>query len=128
LQSAPEDDGEVLVIEIDGKAVPTATQQELDKRRGPRAEPTHNPSPRHRGRQKRATNPKRPRRKKGDKSKNGKGGTMVVMYTLRRRGTRRLEGPVNRRHYVTFASKRRAFEVARREAHKRGFAPDKGRV
>src|SRR5699024_9107635 len=30
--------------------------------------------------------------------------------------------------YVTFASKRRAFEVARREAHKRGFAPDKGRV
>ena len=33
----PEDDGEVLVIEIDGKAAPTATDQELARRRGPRA-------------------------------------------------------------------------------------------
>ena len=33
----PEDDGDVLVIEIDGKAVPTATEQELARRaaRGP---------------------------------------------------------------------------------------------
>jgi hypothetical protein len=128
LQPAPEDDGEVLVIEVDGKAVPTATEHELDKRRGPRARRTHETSPRHRGRQKRERNPKGPRRKKGDKSKNGKGGTMVVMYTLRRKGTRRLEGPINRRHYVTFASKRRAFEVARREADKRGFGPGSGRV
>ena len=30
----PEDDGDVLVIEIDGKAVPTATEQELARRRG----------------------------------------------------------------------------------------------
>jgi len=53
---------------------------------------------------------------------------MVVMYTLRRCGTRRLEGPLNKRHYVTFASKRRAFEVAQREAIKRGFGPKSGRV
>ena len=33
----PEDDGDVLVIEIDGKAAPTATEQELARRRGPRA-------------------------------------------------------------------------------------------
>ena len=33
----PEDDGDVLVIEIDGKAVPTATDQELARRRSPRA-------------------------------------------------------------------------------------------
>src|SRR5579859_5755462 len=31
----PENDGEVLVIECDGKAVPTATEEELSKRRGP---------------------------------------------------------------------------------------------
>ncbi len=130
VQPAPADDGEVLVIEIDGKAVPTATAHELAKRRGKR-KPRHagaEASARHRGRQKRARNPKGPRRKKGDKSKNGKGGTMVVMYTLRRCGTRRLEGPLNKRHYVTFASKRRAFEVARREAIKRGFGPTSGRL
>lgn len=130
MQPAPVDDGEVLIIEIDGKAVPTATASELAKRRR-----KHKPkragteaSARHRGRQKRARNPKGPRRKKGDKSKNGKGGTMVVMYTLRRCGTRRLEGPLNKRHYVTFASKRRAFEVAQREAIKRGFGPTSGRL
>ena len=31
-----DDDGEVLIIEVDGKATPTATQQELKKRRGKR--------------------------------------------------------------------------------------------
>jgi hypothetical protein len=33
----PEDDGEVLILEIDGKAAPTATEQELKRRRGPRS-------------------------------------------------------------------------------------------
>ncbi len=117
----------MLIIEIDGKAVPTATESELKKRRGKRRGGAKATSPRHRGRQKRTRNPKGPRRKKGDKSKNGKGGTMVVMYTLRRVGTRRLEGPINRRHYVTFASKRTAFAFARAQADKRGFGPDAGR-
>ena len=31
-----EDDGEVLVIEVDGKAIPTATEAEMQARRGPR--------------------------------------------------------------------------------------------
>ena len=47
----PENDGAVLVIEIDGKAAPTATEQELARRRGPRAH--HQPGctcQRHRGR------------------------------------------------------------------------------
>ncbi len=30
----PEADGEVLVIEVDGKAIPTATEEEFNKRRG----------------------------------------------------------------------------------------------
>jgi len=33
---APEGDGEVLVIQLDSKATPTATDEELEKRRGPR--------------------------------------------------------------------------------------------
>ena len=129
-QPAPEEDGEVLVIEVDGKAVPTATEQELRRRRRPRRKrgPNATSSARHRGRTKRARHPKRPRRKKGDKSKNGKVATLVVLYTLRRRGTRRLEGPLNRRHYVSFGSKRHAFEIARREADKRGFTTDSGKL
>ena len=81
----PEDDGEVLVIEIDGKAAPTATAQELARRRGPRA--GHGPGcqcQRHRGRSRRGRRGRKPRRKKGDKSKNGRSATLVVMYTLRR--------------------------------------------
>lgn len=127
LQPAPADDGELLVLEIDGKAVPTATERELERRRQKRAQRPKSGSPRHRGRQKRARHPKQPRRKKGDKAKNGKLVTMVVMYTLRRRG-RRLEGPLNRRHYASFGPKRHAFAIARREANKRGFAPGSGRL
>src|SRR4051794_41369255 len=33
----PENDGDVLVIEIDGKAVPTATDPEMQRRRQPRS-------------------------------------------------------------------------------------------
>jgi hypothetical protein len=127
-QPAPDDDGEVLVIEFDGKAIPTATERELERRRGKRAPGSAETSPRHRGRQKRSRHPSQPRRHKGDKAKTGKMATMVVMYTLKRRGTRRLEGPINRRHYVSLGSKRHAFEVARREAEKRGFGIDSGRL
>jgi hypothetical protein len=128
LQPAPEDDGEVLVMEIDGKAVPTATERELLRRRRKRTRRPKSGSARHRGRDKRARHPKQPRRKKGDKAKNGKMVTMLVMYTLRRRGTRRLEGPVNRRHYASFGPKRHAFAIARREANKRGFTSGSGRL
>ena len=34
--SAPKDDGDVLIIQIDGKGTPTATEGELNKRRGKR--------------------------------------------------------------------------------------------
>lgn len=128
MQPAPEGDGEVLVIEIDGKAVPTATERELARRRRKRPHRPKSGSPRHRGRDKRSRHPKQPRRKKGDKTKNGKMVTMVVMYTLRRRGTRRLEGPVNRRFYASFGPKRHAFAIARREANKRGFTADSGQL
>lgn len=117
---APEDDGDVLVVLVDGKCVPTAKAAELEKRRGPRVEKPRAPSPRHRGRENRDARGHRPRRKKGDKSKNGKLVTMVVMYTLRREGDLLL-GPLNRRVYASFGPKRHAFDHARREAERRGF-------
>jgi hypothetical protein len=121
---APNDDGEVLIVQLDSKGVPTATEEELRKRRGKRDKRRKAPSPRHRGRQARGRRTKKPRRKQGDKSKNAKMGTMLVMYTLRkRRSDGLLLGPLNKRYYASFGPKRHAVEVARREATKRGFPP-----
>jgi hypothetical protein len=123
----PEDDGEVLIVHVDGKCVPTARESELEKRRGPRKNKPPAPSPRHRGRAGRRAGGHRPRRKKGDKSKNGKLVTMVVTYTLRRDGDLLL-GPLNRRVYASFGPKRHAFEYARREAKRGGFGPGSKRT
>lgn len=56
--------------------------------------------------------------------------TIVVMYTLRHAndGTQQLLGPVNRRVYASFAPKRHVFAVSRREADKRGFTEDSGKL
>jgi hypothetical protein len=129
---APEEDGEVLIIQVDGKGAPTATEQELARRRGPRKKKRSKaPSPRHRGRVDRKRRGKKPRRKKGDKSKNARMATVVVIYTLRRekhQGRWVLCGPLNQWTYGSFAPKRHAFAVARREADKRGFTRDSGRL
>lgn len=124
---APEGDGEVLVVMIDSKGIPTATEAELTKRRGKRRRRKAARSPRHRGRQRRKQQGPKKRRKKGDKSKNAKMSTMVVMYTLKRAG-RHLLGPINRWVYVSLAPKRHAFIVARREANKRGFTTESGKL
>jgi hypothetical protein len=125
----PEDDGEVLVIEIDGKAAPTATEQELARRRGPRARHERGcKCQRHRGRAKRGRRGRRERRKKGDKSKNGRSATLVVMYTLRRGEGGRLHGPVNKKVFGTFGSRRSAIEWARAQATRRGFPPGTARA
>jgi hypothetical protein len=119
---APPDDGEVLVIQVDSKGVPTATDEELRRRRGKRANRAKAPSPRHRGRCSRRRRTAKPRRNKGDRAKNARMGTMVVMYTLRR-AAGLLLGPINKRYYASFAPKRHAFQLARREATRRGFPP-----
>jgi hypothetical protein len=118
---APEGDGEVLVIQIDSKANPTATEEELEKRRGKRAVNPHPRSQRHRGRARRQQRGPKKRRKKGDKSKNGKMATIVVMYTLKQSADGTLEGPINKKVYASYAPKRHAVAIARREADKRGF-------
>jgi hypothetical protein len=51
----------------------------------------------------------------------------VLMYTLRREG-RRLVGPLNPWVYASFAPKEHAFQVALREARKRGFGPACGKL
>lgn len=125
----PEGEGEILVIEIDGKAAPTATQQELDRRRGPRV--PHGPGcrcQRHRGRARRKHRGRKKRRKKGDKSKNGRSATLVVMYTLRRGADGRLHGPLNKKVFGTFGARRAALEWARDQATRRGFPPGTDRT
>ncbi len=128
----PADDGEVLVLQIDSKATPTATETELQKRRGKRRPNRFPQSPRHRGREARRRRGPKVRRKKGDKSKNGKAAHLVVLYTLKRGrgpdGKPALLGPRNRKVYASYTSKRHAFEIARREADKRGFPRGSGKL
>lgn len=121
----PPDDGEVLIIEVDGKCAPTATEEELAKRRGKRRvkHPEGCKCQRHRGQQKRTERGSKKRRKRGDKSKNGKEATVVVMYTLKRGGDGRLHGPLNKKVYGTFAGRKAAASWARAEATRRGFPP-----
>jgi hypothetical protein len=125
---APAEDGEVLVIEMDGKCPPTATAAELAKRRGQRR-PKHERAclcgcQRHRGKAKRQARGSKKRRKKGDKSKNGKEVTVVVMYTLKRGDDGKLHGPINKKIWATFAGRKAAALWARAEATKRGFGAD----
>lgn len=121
------DDGNVLVIMIDSKGAPTVTTTELKRRRGKRWKHKRPASPRHRGRFRRGHYPKVARKNKGDKSKHAKMATLVVMYTLKRQGSYLL-GPRNRWVYASFAPKRHAFQIAQREAEKRGFGPETGKL
>jgi hypothetical protein len=126
--AAPRNEGEVLVIEVDGKCPPTASAAELAKRRG-RRKPRHHQGcrcgcQRHRGQAQRQARGSKKRRKKGDKSKNGKEVVVVVMYTLKRGADGRLHGPRNKRVWATFAGRKAAAQWARSQATKRGFGPD----
>ncbi len=124
--AAPADDGEVLVIEVDGKCPPTATEAELAKRRGKRRHRQGGACgcQRHRGKSKRKQRGCKKRRQKGDKSKNGKEVVVVVMYTLQRGADGQLHGPINKKVWATFAGRKAAAWWARAEATKRGFGPD----
>jgi hypothetical protein len=124
--AAPANDGEVLVIEVDGKCPPTATAAELFKRRGKRRhqEACTCGCQRHRGRAKRKARGSKKRRKKGDQSKNGKEVILVVMYTLKRGDDGKLHGPINKKVWASFTGRKAAALWARAEATKRGFGPD----
>jgi hypothetical protein len=122
--AAPTGDGEVLVIEVDGKCPPMATEAELAKRRGPRRQPSCACGcQRHRGRSQRQQREPKKRRKKGDKSKNGKEAMVVVMYTLHRGDDGQLHGPIHKKIWATFAGRKAAAGWARAAATQRGFGP-----
>ena len=121
---APSEEGEVLIIEVDGKATPTASQEELKQRRGPRQVKPSCPCgcQRHRGKIKRQSK-KRKRRGKGRKDKNGRSITLVVMYTLKQGAEGKLHGPLNKKVWGSYAPRKKMLDWAREQATKRGFAP-----
>jgi hypothetical protein len=124
-QETFEDDGEVLVIEVDGKAAPMATPAELKARRRKRK---HGQTcgcgcQRHRGRQRRQGKPNT-RKKRGHNSKNGRSATLVAMYTLRRGTDGKMHGPVNKKIWGQFGARREAMQWARQQATRRGFGPE----
>jgi hypothetical protein len=123
------DDGEVLVIEVDGKAAPMATEAELEARRQKRK---HTPGcscgcQRHRGR-KRRRGKKKKRKKRGHNSKNGRSATLVAMYTLRRGQDGKLHGPINKKIWGQFGKRQEAMQWAREQATRRGFGPQTDKV
>jgi hypothetical protein len=124
-QQSFEDDGEVLLIEVDGKAAPMATEAELEARRRKRK---HGRKcgcgcQRHRGR-KRRKGKKKKRKKRGHNSKNGRSATLVAMYTLHRGKDGKLHGPINKKIWGQFGARRDAIAWARDQATRRGFGPD----
>jgi len=114
--AAPDDDGEVLVIQVDGRGAPMITATERERRARPhgRKEGTG----RHRRRDRRRLHP-RPRRQQGDKSKNAKVAFVGVLYTLRRT-SEGVEGPINKRLIATFESHDALFRWLREHADRRG--------
>jgi hypothetical protein len=122
----PQEEGEILVIEVDGKAAPMVRAAEMLKRRGPRR---HDQGctcgcQRHRGRAQRQRRGPKKIRKKWARDKNGRSATLVVMYTLRRGSDGLLHGPINKRVWGSFAQRKVMLRWARAEATRRGFPPD----
>ena len=116
--AAPADDGEILVIQVDGGGAPHIDLAELLLRQRPHA--TSSGTARHRRRARRRAR-QRPRRMKGDKSKNAKVAFVGAIYTLRRSADGTCEGPLHKRLYGTFESHAALFTWLHHEAVKRGY-------
>lgn len=119
---APEGDGEVLVIQVDGKGAPAISSREYKRRAQPQRR-SKGGTRRHRRRDHRREQP-RLRRAPGKKSKNAKMAAVGVLYTLQETKDG-LEGPINKRVLGTFESYRALFERLHKEAMKRGYGTRK---
>ena len=115
---APEDDGEILIIQVDGGGAPHIDLAELLLRQRPHAKRL---GPRRHYRRDRRRSRQRPRRAKGDKSKNAKVAFAGAIYTLRRAPDGRYEGPIHKRIFATFESHAALFKWLHHEAVKRGY-------
>ena len=118
----PDDDGETLVMQADGKGAPTISSRERARRARPHRDRVGK-NGRHRRRIRRREYP-RVRRKPGKKSKNAKVAAVGVLYTLRQTDEG-LDGPVNKRVYATFTGYRALFVWLHAEAVKRGYGTAK---
>lgn len=113
----PEDDGEILVIQVDGRGAPMINSDEVRRRRRPHRNPK---GTRRAGRRFRRKERPRKRRTKGKKSKNAKVAFVGVIYTLKQTPDG-IEGPIHKRLFATFESHEALFIWLRREADKRGY-------
>lgn len=116
----PEGDGEILVIQVDGKGAPMLRVEEHEKRCRPHVKREPGTAVRGVRRRMRRENPK-PRRAKGDKSRNKRMATVGVVYTLRRMPDGTLEGPVNKQILATFGGMDSLFQQLQRAAVQRGY-------
>ena len=116
----PEDDGEILVCQVDAGGAPMISAIEYERRRQPKSKKRLTRKERKRRRRENL----QPRRTKGKKSKNSKMAVAAVIYTLRR-GADGLEGPINKRVLATFESHEALFIWLRQEADKRGYGQKK---
>lgn len=116
----PDGDGEILIIQVDGKGAPMVRREEHQKRCKPHRKRPSGTSQRGVRRIKRRANPKK-RRKKGDKSKNARMAMVAVVYTLRRLPDGSLEGPINKRTLSTFRGLKVLRPMLLREAIQRGY-------
>lgn len=116
-RAVPEDDGEVVVIQVDGRGAPMISSTEKARRRQTRKRIK---GTKRQGRRIRRREHPRPRRAKGDKSKNAKIAFVGVIYTLR--ATRfGWEGPINKRLIATFESHDALFRWLSEHAVRRGY-------
>lgn len=115
----PEDDGDILVVQVDGRGAPMITTSEYERRTRKRQRRERKRTRRAQRRARRQARPK-VRRKKGDKRKNAKVGFVAVIYTLKTTKAG-LEGPLNKQVIATFESHRSLMTWALREATKRGY-------
>lgn len=121
--SAPEHDGEVLVLQVDAKGAPTISSREHARRSRCRRV-KNGKNRRHHRRRRRHEHP-HARRTPGEKSKNANMAVVGVLYTLRRDADGLLDGPVNKRVYATFNGHKALFKWLHQEAIKRGYGTDK---
>jgi len=124
---APDDDGEILIGQVDAGGSPTINSRELKRRKRKHKSrcksASNSTTEREKRHQKRRSNPK-PRRTTGKKSKNAKMAVVGIIYTLRRTALG-LEGPINKRIIGTFTSHEELFVWFRAEMDKRGYGTKK---
>ncbi len=110
---APDDDGEILVLQVDGGGAPMISEAEYQRRRQPKSKRGQGKRTRRGARRKRRRDEPKPRRTTGKKSKNAKVAFVAVIYTLAKTADG-LEGPINKQVIGTFESHRALFEWLQR--------------